>query len=182
MEEPDTTSPKEEVLDIEEDVNGIENGSENEENDESGHVSVGAEESEEKSIQTFESPSSEEQTPVESDNAAKETMENGNANESNTANSSMTSDSSLEKSEGDSSDENDCADDSPKIQTLIFSPSWSESLKSRKDVLGFSPSESGSGHGMGKETHYFCGIHLCCWLDLLTDNSCAFYHLNFSFG
>ena len=162
MEVPDTSSPTEEAVEIEQkSVN--ENGLEN---DESGAVSVSGEESEETSVQ-FTDTSSEGQasTTIESENTAKDVTENENANELNTASFSMTSVSSLEKSESneaDSSDENDCADDSSKIQTLVFSSNWSDTLKSPKDVLGFSPSETGSGHGMGKESTKGCyRIHVC---------------------
>jgi len=136
----------EKVLDNEDDNNS--GNKDVSENDESGPVSVG-EETEEKSTESLENPV-EEEAPTTPE-AEKDVTENGNANESNTASSSMTTSVSSSDSidEADATDENDCADDSSTIQTLVFSPSWSESLKSPKDIEGFSPSESGSGHGMG---------------------------------
>ena len=123
-----------------------------------GSSSVNGEESE-RTIAQYSEGGIEENpaTTVETENTAKDATQNENANNDDprTASPSMTSVSSLEKSdsnnEEDSNKETDCPDGSSKVRTLVFSPIWSESLKSPKDVLKFSPSEAGSCHGLGKE-------------------------------
>lgn len=96
---------------------------------------------------------SSEDCPTENTTATPETE---NAKETNVASSSIIENSpSLENSFTDD-DDDDSSDKNARIsgiltaQDVIFSPSWSESLKSPTDLLGFSPSETGSRHGLGK--------------------------------
>jgi hypothetical protein len=125
-------------------------GSEEEE-DQSGASSVDDEESEAKSV-----PSSEDRP---ADDTAGSIPENENANESwNATSSPMKNSPSIGKS--DSKDENDPSDvnndatnGNARVQTIVFPSSWSESLKSPTDLLGFSPSELESCHGLGKEDY-----------------------------
>ena len=90
-----------------------------------------------------------------SEEHATATPENKNDNKSNSASSSIRSFASLEKSdsknEEDSSYESGFTGESSEVQTLSFPQSWSETLNSPKDLLGFSPSEAGDCHGLGKE-------------------------------
>lgn len=81
------------------------------------------------------------------------TTEIKNINESNDESSltknSLLHENSNSKDKEDLCNENGCLDGDTKLQTITFSPSWSESLKSPTHLSGFSPSETGSCHGMG---------------------------------
>ena len=139
MEVIDTTGLSKEVLAVEQDSRDSKEG-------DNVICGVDNEGSEEKSVHSSEDHSEEQ---------AAATPENKNDNNSNITSSSIRSVPSLEKSDSehkeDSSCENACVDGSSKVQAVFFSQIWSETFNSPKDLLGFSPSETGSRHGLGKE-------------------------------
>ena len=58
------------------------------------------------------------------------------------------------------------------VKSIVFSPNWSEKFESPVGLMGFSPSQTGSNHGLGKKTkdgkkRCLCYQHSCVlvWRD-----------------
>ena len=91
-----------------------------------------------------------------------ETVEKENTNESTKVVNSPTKTTTtlpLEKSntEDNNNDEAKGKSNSTNVTTtivksIVFSPNWSEILESPVGLMGFSPSQTGSHHGLGKKT------------------------------